>query len=277
MKSILILLCGVMAMDSQSSDSISGPAVENEFLLPEEAIKDQLASGDEMALIRINSVKEMHPGTRSFSTEYQATILKSTQEKKTGWSWLGLKRKETFRHWGPAKMGEGCYVATFGKRHSDHKTPFRGPGSARQVPESRGEDVFAAHLKISDSIISRVDILPDSVLKAAAMEEIDIAVLRITYSTLAVDSASRMPVYTDYRAKALRWLVGQERESVAPLFKGEFTLKPYRIYLVAFSASLEAPQPYTAVEVFPGNMEKSIRMHQEKIRSFGKNTDAGVP
>ncbi len=264
-------------MDSQSSDSIPGMAVEKEFLLPEDAIKDQLASGEEMALIQIRSVKEMHPGTRSFSTEYQATILKSTRGKKTRWNWLRLKRSEVFWHWGPAKLGEGFYMTTFGKRQSDDRIPIDGVGSTRQVPLSRGEEIFMAHRKISDNIISRLDMLPDSVLKSAANGAIDVVVLRITYSTLALDSASRVSVYTDNRATALRWLVGKERASVAPLFKGESTLKLNRIYLVAFSASLEEPQSYAVVEVFPGNMEKSIRLHEEKIRSFGKNTDPGVP
>lgn len=276
-KMVFVFLCGVLIMDSKSSDSISIPTMECGLLLTEDAVKDQLSQGDELALIRINTVQEMHQGKKSHLTEYAATILKSSPEKQGGWSWLGIRRKEVFWHWGPAVLGKGAYISTFGKRQSDGKTLIDTAGMTSRVPENRAEEIFKEHRKISDSIVSRVDILPDSVLKAAARGEIDVAVLRITYSTLVAGSDSYASAKTDYRAVALRWLVGKDRENVAPLFKGEFTLKTRRIYVVAFSSGLEAPQPYAAVEVFPGNMEKSIRMHQDKIRAVRTIADSGVP
>lgn len=264
-------------MDAKSSDSISVPALENTILLSEEAIKDQLSLGDELALIRIISLHELHKGKKSHLTEYTATILKSGAGKKTGWSWLGLPRKETFWHWGPAELGKNTYMTAFGKRQSDGKTLIDATGMTRLVPENRAEEIFNAHRRISDSIVSRIDILPDPVLKAASTGEIDVAVLQITYSKLVAGSDVPASAITDYRAVALRWLAGKERENVAPMFKGGVSLKPHRCYLVAFSSGLEGPQPLIAVEVFPGNMEKSIRMHQDKIRAFVTNADSGAP
>lgn len=277
MKSVLILLCGVLTVDSQSSPSISGPAVETEFMFSEDIIKDQLANGDELALIKINSVQELHPGKKSHMTEYSATILKSAQEKRSRWSWLGLPRKETFWQWGPPQLDKGIYLAAIGERQKDGRIPIDATGSTRKNPENRSDEVFATYRKAAEQILSQLKILPDTALSAAAKGILDIAVLRITYAVPAKDSASSASVLTDYRATALSWLAGNEGENVAPLLLGTYSLKQNRIYLVAFSANLKVPQPMIAVEVFPGNLEKSIRMHQEKIRTLGKKIDAGAP
>jgi hypothetical protein len=168
-------------------------------------------------------------------------------------------------------------MTTFGAPNIEDWIPIDGIGCTRKVPESRGVEIFEAHRDMEEKILAQADVLPDSVLIAAASGEIEIAAIRITYATKILDPASPASVYTDYRATALQWLAGKGPENLSPLLKGELTLKPHRIYILAFTNDAKEPQPSIAVEVYPRNMEMSIRMHREKIRSFGKSANAGVP
>jgi hypothetical protein len=277
MKAILILFCGMTAISSEMPVAVAPATVELEFLLPEEVIKDHLARGDELALIRVNSVKEENPGTKSHLTTYKATILKSIPEKKSGWSWLGLRRKETFWDWGPPMLAKADYMTTFGEPGEKNWNSIDGIRSTVRVPESRGVEIFEAHRRIREQILARADILPDSVLKAAAMGKIEIAVLQIANAKPEVDSISQDTLATTHDATALRWLAGKEKEEVTLRVKGVSSLKWRRDYLFAFSSTSKESQPLISIELFPGNMDRTIRMHQEKIRSFGKNADAGEP
>lgn len=277
MKAMLALLCGMAAISSELPVP-GGPAtIESEFLLPEEVIKEHLASGEELALIRVNSVKEKNPGTKSHLTTYKATILKSIPERKTGWRWLGFGRKEIFWDWGPPMLAKADYMTTFGDPGKKNWNSIDGIRSTRLVPEGRGVEIFEAHRRIREEILARSGILPDSVLKAAAMGEIEIALLRIANSKPEVDSVSQDTLATRHDATALRWLAGKEIEDVFIRIKGVSGLKWRRNYLLAFSSTTEDAQPLISIEVFPGNMEKVILMNQEKIRSFAKNADAGAP
>lgn len=227
-------------------------------MLSDAQIKKALAAEKEIALIRILDVREKGQGTRSYGTEYKIAVLQSMPDKTA---------RKTCEHWGaPILAKGGLYVVAMDPYEQSWATE---KDAFLQTTEAEADAVFRAHRQKVDSLLGAGDLLPDSVLSAALAGESSIVL-----ANLNLGAGSTEGVAPGAPWNCLMYV----KETLAGPAKGNFTVPmqgpaaflPGTDYILSVRPKEAGPQNLIAVEVFPANREKRVKLHKDRLSALRK-------
>jgi hypothetical protein len=239
-------------------------------MLSDAQIKLALAAEKEIALFRVLDIQEKGKGTRSYGTEYKIRVLQSVPGKTAGntaGKTAGKTADKTCGHWGaPALEKGGVYVAALAQ---DKQSWSTDKGTFLQTTEAEADAVFQAHRQKAEGFLNAGDLLPDSVLRAALAGESSIVL-----ANLNMGAGSTEGVAPGAPWNCLMYV----KETLAGPAKGNFTVPvqgpvgilPGTDYILSVRPKEEGPQRLVAVEVFPANREKRVKLHKDRLSALRK-------
>lgn len=227
-------------------------------MLSDAQIKKALAAEKEMALIRILDIREKGQGTRSYGTEYKIAVLQSIPDKTA---------RKTCEHWGaPVLAKGGLYVVTMDPYEQSWATDKE---AFLQTTEAEADAVFQAHRQKAEAFLNSGDVLPDSVLQAALAGESSIVLANLTMGAGSTDS---VPPGAPWNCLMYvkETLAGPAQGNFTVPIKGPVTILPGTDYILSVRPKEGGPQNLIAVEVFPANREKRVKLHRDRLSALRK-------
>ena len=235
-------------------------------MLSDMQIKSALSAEKVIALIRVLDIGEKGKGTRSYGTEYKIALLQSAPGGASGTTARKAETK-TCEHWGaPVLAKGGVYVVTLAPNQQSWATE---KDAFFQTTEAEADAVFKAHRQKVESLLGAEDILPDSVLTAALAGESSIVLANLTMGAGSTEGV----------APGAPWnCLMYVKETLAGPAKGNFTVPmqgpvailPGTDYILSVRPKEAGPQNLIAVEVFPANREKRVKLHKDRLSALRK-------
>jgi hypothetical protein len=235
-------------------------------MLSDAHIKLALAGEKEIALFRVLGIQEKAQGTRSYGTEYRITVLQSVPGNTTGKS-AGKSDGRTCEHWGaPVLEKGGIYVAALDPHEQSWATD---KGAFLQTTDAEADAVFQAHRQKAEGFLKAQDLLPDSVLQAALAGESSIVLANLNLGAGSTEGA----------APGANWnclmyvketLAGPAKGNSTVPIQGPVGILPGTDYILSVRPKEEGPQRLVAVEVFPANREKRVKLHRDRLSALRK-------
>ena len=242
-------------------------------MLSDAQIKSALSAEKEIDLIRVLEIQEKGKGTRSYGTEYKIEILQSVSGKPTGksaGSSAGKSEKKSAEHWGaPVLVKGGFYVVILAPYEQSWATE---KDAVLPTKEAEADAVFKAHRQKVDSLLGAVDLLPDSELLAALAGESSIVLANLNLGAGSAEGVSPQGKESGASWNCLMYV----KETLAGPAKGNFTVPmrgpvgilPGTDYILSVRPKEAGPQDLMAVEVFPANREKRVKLHKDRLSAL---------
>jgi hypothetical protein len=227
-------------------------------MLSDAQIKKALAAEKEIALIRILDIREKGQGTRSYGTEYKIAVLQSMPDKTA---------RKTCEHWGaPVLTKGGLYVVTMDPYEQSWATD---KDAFLQTTEAEADAVFQAHRQKVESLLNSGDLLPDSVLQAALAGESSIVLANLNLGAGSTEGVAPGATW-NCLMYVKETLAGPAQGNFTVPIQGPITILPGTDYILSVRPKESGPQNLIAVEVFPANREKRVKLHKDRLSALRK-------